>query len=109
MDQNMVTKDDIQQMAQSHNVDITAWSEVTGSVLGIDGIVSLETDAAVGTTYTQEYRQLASSATMLSESDFNAMTGRNLQLEPGTGANILDDDGGSSWLSAGDVTHSPTP
>lgn len=105
MDQNMVTKDDVQQMAQAHNVDITAWSEVTGSVLGIDGIVSLETDAAVGTTYTQEYRQLTSSATMLSESDFNAMTGRNLQLEPGTGANILDDDGGSSWLSAGDVTH----
>lgn len=108
-DQNMVTKDDVQQLAKAYNVDITTWSEATGSVIGIDGVKSIETEAAVGTSYTQEYRKLVGSATMLSASDFNAITGMELSLSPGTGANILDDDGGSSWLSAGDVTHLTNP
>lgn len=104
-DQNMLTKPDVQQMAEEYQVEITSWAEATGSILGIDGIAHLETESAVGVTYTEEYRALLASATMLSASDFNAITGSNLHLAPGTGANILDDEGATPWLSAGDVTH----
>ncbi len=61
-------------------------------------------NGALGTTYTDEYREIASSATFFSESAWNALTGQNIDLAPGTCANVLDDDGGSDYISGGDVT-----
>ena len=58
----------------------------------------------MGTTYTTEYREIVSSATFFSESAWNALTGQNIDLLPGTCANVLDDEGGSEYLSGGDVT-----
>lgn len=45
----------------------------------------------MGTTYTTEYREIVSSATFFSESAWNALTGQNIDLLPGTCANVLDD------------------
>ncbi len=58
----------------------------------------------MGTTYTTEYREIVSSATFFSESAWNALTGQHIDLLPGTCANVLDDEGGSEYLSGGDVT-----
>lgn len=66
----------------------------------------IETESSIGVTYTEEYRELLQSATFLPERAYNAITGQKIDLAPGTCANVLDDDdGGSSYLSGGDVTH----
>lgn len=104
-DQDMIGQNDVAQLAQKHNVDITAWVTATGSILGTDGMEHIETESSIGVTYTEEYRELLQSATFLPERAYNAITGQKIDLAPGTCANVLDDDGGSSYLSGGDVTH----
>ena len=86
-------------------MDITSWQQVGAATLGGDGTVSVEQDnGALGTTYTTEYREVASGATFFSESAWNALTGQTIDLAPGTCANVLDDEGGSEFRSGGDVT-----
>ena len=53
----------------------------------------------MGTAYTTEYREIVSSATFFSESAWNALTGQNIDLLPGTCANVLDDEGGAANIS----------
>ena len=103
-DQDMIGQNDVAQLAQKHNVDITTWVTATGSILGTDGMEHIETESSIGVTYTEEYRELLQSATFLPERAYNAITGQKIDLAPGTCANVLD-DGGSSYLSGGDVTH----
>lgn len=104
-DQDMIGQNDVAQLAQKHNVDITTWVTATGSILGTDGMEHIETESSIGVTYTEEYRELLQSATFLPERAYNAITGQKIDLAPGTCANVLDDAGGSSYLSGGDVTH----
>lgn len=104
-DQDMIGQNDVAQLAQKHNVDITTWVTATGSILGTDGMEHIETESSIGVTYTEEYRELLQSATFLPERAYNAITSQKIDLAPGTCANVLDDDGGSSYLSGGDVTH----
>ena len=104
-DQNLPEQTEVTSLAEKYGVDITTWTEVGAAVLGSDGTVSVEQDnGALGTTYTKEYREVASGATFFSESDWNALTGQTIDLAPGTCANVLDDEGGSDYLSGGDVT-----
>lgn len=92
-------------MAREQNVTITSWAQQDAAYLGTDGTYSVEKDnGALGTTYTTEYTELLSGATFFSESSWNALTGQNANLAPGTCANVLDDEGGSDYLSGGDVT-----
>lgn len=88
-----------------YGAEITSWAEVTSATLGGDGTISIEQDnGALGTIYTTEYREVASGATFFSESAWNTLTGQNINLTSGTCANVLDDEGGSDYLSGGDVT-----
>ena len=104
-DQNWPEQDEVRSLAAEYDVDITSWQQVGAATLGGDGTVSIEQDnGALGTTYTTEYREIVSSATFFSESAWNALTGQNIDLLPGTCANVLDDEGGSEYLSGGDVT-----
>lgn len=104
-DQDWPRQNEVQSMAEEYGAEITSWTEVNSATLGGDGMISIEQDnGAIGTTYTTEYREVASGATFFSESAWNALTGQNINLTPGTCANVLDDEGGSSYLSGGDVT-----
>ena len=95
----------MQSLAAEYDVELTSWREVGAAILGCDGTTSIERDnGALGTTYTTEYREIVSSATFFSESAWNALTGQHIDLLPGTCANVLDDEGGSEYLSGGDVT-----
>ena len=104
-DQDLPEQAEVEALAEEYGVDITSWQQVGGATLGGDGTVSVEQDnGALGTTYTTEYREVASGATFFSESAWNALTGQTIDLAPGTCANVLDDEGGGSYLSGGDVT-----
>ena len=104
-DQDLPEQEEVKSLAAEYGVELTSWAEVGAATLGGDGTVSVEQDnGALGTTYTTEYREVASGATFFSESAWNALTGQNIDLAPGTCANVLDDEGGGSYLSGGDVT-----
>ena len=104
-DQSWPERDEVETLAAEYDVDITSWQQVGAATLGCDGTVSIEQDnGALGTTYTSEYRKIASGAAYFSESAWNALTGQAVNLAPGTCANVLDDEGGSDYLSGGDVT-----
>ena len=104
-DQNWPEREEVEFLAEEYDVDITSWTQTGAATLAGDGYVQVEQDnGALGTTYTDEYREIASSATFFSESAWNALTGQNIDLAPGTCANVLDDDGGSDYISGGDVT-----
>lgn len=104
-DQNLPEQAQVETLAEEYGVDITSWQQVGAATLGGDGTVSVEQDnGALGTTYTTEYREVASGATFFSESAWNALTGQHINLSPGTCANVLDDEGGSEFRSGGDVT-----
>lgn len=104
-DQNLPQRSQVESLAQMYDVDITSWAQVNAATLGSDGTISIEQDnGALGTTYTKEYREIASGATFFSESAWNTLTGQNVDLAPGTCANVLDDEGGGEYRSGGDVT-----
>ncbi len=104
-DQTMVTRQEVAQLAADHGVELTTWSQASAATLGCDGIEEVETEGPFGTTYTEEYHGLLHGASFLSESAFRELTGIEVDLAPGTGANILDDQASTPWRSAGDVTH----
>ena len=104
-DQNWPEREEVESLAEEYDVDITSWTQTGAATLAGDGYVQVEQDnGALGTTYTDEYREIASGATFFSESAWNALTVQNIDLVPGTCANVLDDDGGSDYISGGDVT-----
>ena len=104
-DQNWPQREKVEALSAEYGVDITFWAQEGAAVLGTDGTVSIEQDnGAMGATYTMEYREIASGATFFSESAWNALTGQNVEIADGTCANVLDDEGGSDYLSGGDVT-----
>lgn len=104
-DQDLPKQNEVESLAEVYGVELTSWAEEGAATLGGDGTVSIEQDnGALGTTYITEYRQIASGITVFSESAWNTLTGQDLDLAPGTCANVLDDEGGSEYLSGGDVT-----
>ena len=104
-DQDIPERDEVQRLADEAAVEITAWAQQPAVVLGVDGTYSIETETGFGTTYTTAYAALLNGATFFSESAYNTLTGQNIDILPDTCANVLDDEGGSSYLSGGDVTH----
>lgn len=103
-DQDLPNQDEVNSLATDYGVELTSWAEVTTATLGCDGTVSIEqNNGAMGTTYVTEYREIASGASFFSESAWNTLTGQNIDLAPSTCANVLDDEGGSDYLSGGDV------
>lgn len=104
-DQEQISRQEVETLAQEYGVEITSWAQVEAASLGGDGTVSIERNNGVlGVAYTTEYREIASGGTFFSESAWNALTGQTVDLAPGTCANVLDDEGGGDYLSGGDVT-----
>ncbi len=104
-DQTLPDQAEVQALADQYDVHITSWAQQKAAVFGADGMRSIETETALGATYTTEYAQILDGATFFSESAYNALTGQQIDLAPGFCANVLDDEGGSDYLSGGDVTH----
>lgn len=105
-DQDIPERGEVEALAEEYGVTLTSWAQTDAALLGRDGITGVETDNGVlGTTYTEEYREILGSARFFSESAWRTLTGQTVDLAPGTCANVLDDEGGSEYLSGGDVTH----
>ncbi|MGI6182190.1 MAG: ABC transporter permease, partial [Agathobaculum sp.] len=104
-DQSLPQRDEVQTLADEAAVEITSWAQQSAAVLGRDGTYSIENETSFGTTYTTKYAKLLSGSTFFSESAYNALTGQGVDIPAGACANIVDDEGGTRYLSGGDVTH----
>ena len=102
-DQDLPERQEVSRMAAEYGVEMTSWAQTQAAVLGTDGTYQVETEGPMGVTYTTEYTELLDGGTFFSESSWNALTGQQVDIAPGTCANVLDDEGGSSYLSGGDV------
>lgn len=61
------------------------------ATLGCDGTVSIEqSSGALGTTYTQEYREVQGGATYFSDERLERLTGQAVDLAPWHLCNVLD-------------------
>ncbi len=104
-DQSLPQRDEVQTLADEAAVKITSWAQQSAAVLGRDGTYSIENETSFGTTYTTEYAKILSGSTFFSESAYNALTGQDVDIPSGACANIVDDEGGTRYLSGGDATH----
>ena len=102
-DQGLPDQAEVEALAEEYNIDITSWQEVGAATLAGDGYVQVEQDnGALGTTYNVKYQEVASGATFFSESAWNALTGQNIDLAPGTCVffNVADADASYPFAKA---------
>lgn len=102
-DQDLPQQQEVSLLAAQYGVEMTSWAQTQATLLGTDGTYQVETEGPMGVTYTTEYAELLDGGTFFSESSWNTLTGQQVDLAPGTCANVLDDEGGSGYLSGGDV------
>lgn len=98
MDQNMLTKADVENMAEEENVKIQDWKEAVAVNLGEDGYEHVERETSFGIKYTEEYRELYNGGIYMSERDFNRMTGQNADVNPGEFKAVLLADGTGDYM-----------
>lgn len=103
-DQNLPGRDEVETLAREEGVQLTSWQAQPAAVLGVDGMGSVETETAVGTTYTTDYYDLLMEGIFLSESAFNALTGQAVDIAPGTVTGIFTVENGGNGMFGGDAT-----
>ncbi len=100
-DQNMLTRSDITAIAAEEGVTITSWKDAEFAVLGQDGQHEVDDE---GGKYHYEYSKLNGAGKYIAESNYNAMTGQNINVEPGRFAAVLADDGTGDNMIQVDAT-----
>lgn len=103
-DQDMITKDEVYQMAQAQGVTITWWQEAQAAELGVDGFAAIESETPFGTTYETQYVEMLASECFLSESMYGALTGEQITVPRGGIRPVFDDTGDSQNRVDGNVS-----
>lgn len=92
-DQPLPTEQDVYTIAQEEGVKITHYASQQAAILGVDGNLIHSDTSSMGTIDSYEYLACVKDATFLSESAYNALTGENIDLAPGTVTTVFLDDG----------------
>jgi hypothetical protein len=108
-DQTLPGQDEIERLAGKYGVTVRDYAAQPAALLAVDGEEEVETDGALGTTYKKEYREMLQSSRFLSESAWNALTGDNLKLSPGTVTAVFDAEGSGGGYISNDVTRVTNP
>lgn len=103
-DQNLPTQAEIESLANEMGVSITRFIQQPSVLFAIDGKEHIETEARFGTTYTKVYRAQLNGCKFLSESAYNALTGEQIDLAPGTITAVYDASGNSNGRMDNEVT-----
>lgn len=102
-DQDLPSEDEIRELAGSMGVSLIDYRQQEGTVLAYDGNEAVESKGPLGVTYEEQYRKQLSSCTFISESAWNALTGDDLGLEPGTVVSVYDDYGDAGGRMGNDI------
>lgn len=98
-DQDMIGKDEIEDLASEYSVTVRDYVETPSASLAVDGNRYIEEEGPLGTTYTEEYAPVLRESPFLSVSAWNSLTGDNLVLNSGESAATLDRYGDFSQIS----------
>lgn len=90
---NMPDQAEIEELAAQNAVTVQDYRRQSSAQLAVDGELHVETESSIGTTYTMEYQPRLESGRFFSESAWNALTGDNLDLAPGTVAGVFNSEG----------------
>lgn len=102
-DQNAPGEEELRQLAETYEVNITSYLEAPMIRLAVDGIEHMETEGKLGTTWQEAYREQLQSDLFLSESGYRTLTGEEIDLEPGQIAAIMDAEGQGQGIFGGDA------
>lgn len=108
-DQTLPCQDEIERLAGQYGVTVKVYVSQPAALLAVDGEEEVETGSAFGTTYTKEYRDVLQSDRFFSESAWNALTGDDLNLSPGTVTAVFDGEGSSGGYISNDITRVTNP
>lgn len=103
-DQDIPQEGEVRALAEEDNVSITSWAQAPMARLAVDGTRQVETEGSLGTTWESVYYEQAKSDLFLSESAYNALTGEDLNLQPGEIAGIMDATGDGQGVFGGEVS-----
>lgn len=103
-DQDIPQEGEVRALAEEYNVSITSWAQAPMARLAVDGTRQVETEGSLGTTWESVYYEQAKSDLFLSESAYNALTGEDLNLQPGEIAGIMDATGDGQGVFGGEVS-----
>ena len=103
-DQDIPQEGEVRALAEEYNVSITSWAQAPMARLAVDGTRQVETEESLGTTWESVYYEQAKSDLFLSESAYNALTGEDLNLQPGEIAGIMDATGDGQGVFGGEVS-----
>ena len=94
----------IRALADEYDVTIESYAEAPMARLAVDGMYSVETETAFGTTYEKFYTKQFQSNLFLSESGYEALSGAAVDVEPGTIVPVYNSDGFDNYQLSEDVT-----
>ena len=97
-------EDAIRALADDYGVTIESYAEAPMARLAVDGEHEEETETAFGTTYEMIYAEQNQSNLFLSESGYRALTGVDVDVEPGTIEPVYDSNGFDNYELTEDVT-----
>lgn len=87
-DQNVPDQEDIEQLASRYDLHLKDWSRGEYLLLAMDGQEMFED----GRSYHYEYTQFLKGGKFMSESNFSALTGMDIDVTPGTYKGISNDE-----------------
>ena len=88
-DQDMTNEKEIYELAEEKAVTIKDYLSVPTAILAIDGDEMIEEESKLGTSYHYEYREELKEANVISESNYNKISGKNIDLEAGALMEII--------------------
>ena len=97
-DQNVPDRAEIEDLASGYDLNLTDWQDHTYISLAYDGQKQVE----AGRHFHYEYRLLLGECKLMSEDTYNAMTGSNVNVLPGTCYGITSTSQEDSfWINSG--------
>ncbi len=97
--QKVPAKEEVDDMAAKYRLTTKDWKEIPCIVLGTDGTVEVEEE---GNSYRVEYRELLGEGRFFSETFFEALTGQEISVEPGTYYAISNKEETGLWYTNSD-------
>lgn len=100
-DQSMLTRKEIEEMAAKYQVTIQDWREADFANLGIDGKKYIDDE---GGKFHTIYRELNSEGNVISEEDYNRISGNQIDIKPGGYGAIIMEDGTIPYHMEGQIS-----
>lgn len=103
-DQDLPGKEEVMSLAGEYGVSVSSWVQKPTALLGVDGMLHIEEEGALGVTWRQEYVPLLAEGQFLSESAYRALSGQDVDILPGQVTGVFFEEEGGAGMFGGAAT-----